>query len=353
MPTAILNNKWSSEVSSRPTFELGELPFFGDLPQSGVMPMPMIVEDRIGPEMVLMLYDKTPFVSTLAQMESLALILTSGLVHTSHGPVIFLFFHIPKAATPDHPYFAFVNYANPFNPDQMATLRNLANQSHWHLILVDGDQRVRAVEEYQNVFGLGETLAVNADAIRDKKPGDFALATQEFSSKYTLQDLLTMKSSPVTNTTPMRYTLEIVPGKSIGPFRLGMTIQEINDAMRSLTSEPLTLEDLGMRADFPKGETPEDHKRCNRLEIRVVNNDHTLLLLGQPVNDISNADADSLFSSISPAMRRSYACLSLEEAGIEAIRWEHSDDWIYCFFVIPPAAPSKDAPAPVFGSGVN
>jgi hypothetical protein len=348
-----LSNKWSSEVSSRPTFELGDLAFFGDLPQSGVMPMPMIVENRIGSEMVLMLYDKTPFVSTLAKMKSLALILTSGLVHTSHGPVIFLFFHIPNAATPDHPYFAFVNYTNPFNSEQMATLWSLANQSHWHLILVDGDQRVKAVEEYKNVFGLDETLANNADAISDKHPGDFALATLEFSNKYTLQDLLNMKSSPVTNTTPMRYTLEIVPGKSIGPFRLGMTSQEINDAMRLFSSEPLTLEDLGMMADFPKEETPDSQKRCNRLQIRVVNNDHTLLLRGQPVNDISNADADSLFSSISPDVRRSYACLSLEEAGIEAIRWEHSDDWIYCFFVIPPAAPSKDAPAPVFGSGLN
>ena len=181
-------------------FELGDLPFFDDLPQSGVMPMPMIVEDRIGSEMVLMLFDKTPFVSTLAKMKSLALILTSGLVHTSHGPVIFLFFHIPNSATPDDPYFAFVNYANPFDSEQMATLWNLANQSHWHLIVVDGDQRVRAVEEYGNVFGLGEMLAANADADGDKHSGDFALATQEFSSKHTLQDLLHMKSSPVTNT---------------------------------------------------------------------------------------------------------------------------------------------------------
>lgn len=143
----------------------------------------------------------------------------------------------------------------------------------------------------------------------------------------------------------MKHTLEIVPGKSIGPFRLGMTLQEIEEALRSLSPDAPTLEDLGIRTDFPKEDTPDNQKRCNRLEIRVVNNDHTLLLHGQPVNDISNSDADSLFSSISPDVRRSYACLSLEEAGIEAIRWEHSDDWIYCFFVIPPAAPSKDAPA--------
>jgi len=151
----------------------------------------------------------------------------------------------------------------------------------------------------------------------------------------------------------MRCTLEIIPGKSIGPFRLGMTQQEIEEALRSMSPDASTLEDLGIIASFPKEETSDGTKRCNRLEIRVVNNDHTLLLLGQPVNDINNADAACLLSSISPDVRRSYACLSLEEAGIEAIRWEHSDEWIYCFFIIPPFAPSTNEPAPVFGSGLN
>jgi hypothetical protein len=149
----------------------------------------------------------------------------------------------------------------------------------------------------------------------------------------------------------MKCTLEITPGKSIGPFRLGMTDQDIEVARRSLSPDAPTLEDLGVIASFPKENSPDGKKRCNRLEIRVVGNDHTLLLLGQPVNDISNADAARLLALISPHVRRSYACFSLEEAGIEAIRWEHSDEGIYCFFVIPPAAPSKDMPAPVFGSG--
>jgi hypothetical protein len=130
-----------------------------------------------------------------------------------------------------------------------------------------------------------------------------------------------------------------------------MTEKDIEVARRSLSTDAPNLEDLGVIASFPKEDSPDGNKRCNRLEIRVVGNDHTLLLLGQPVNDISNANAASLLASISPHVRRSYACLSLEEAGIEAIRWEHSDEGIYCFFVIPPAAPSKDEPAPVFGSG--
>jgi hypothetical protein len=152
---------------------------------------------------------------------------------------------------------------------------------------------------------------------------------------------------------PVKHTLEIVPGKSIGPFRLGMTMQEIEEALRSLSSEPLTLDDLGVIASFPKEEAPDGQKHCNQLEIRVFKNDHTVLLLGQPVNGISNTEAADLLSSISPNVRHSYACLSVTEAGIEAIRWEHSDASIYCFFVIPPATPDKNDPAPVFGSGAT
>jgi hypothetical protein len=150
----------------------------------------------------------------------------------------------------------------------------------------------------------------------------------------------------------MKCTLEIVPGKSIGPFRLGMTAQEIEAALQSLSPESLTVDDLGIIASFPKEETPDGQKCCNQLEIRVYNNPHTVLLLGQPVNDMSNSDAIRLLSLISPDVRHEYACLSVTEAGIEAIRWEHAYDWIYCFFVIPPAAPPKDPPAPVFGSGL-
>jgi hypothetical protein len=151
----------------------------------------------------------------------------------------------------------------------------------------------------------------------------------------------------------MKCTLEIVPGQSIGPFRLGMTMQEIEEALRSLSPEALTLDDLGVIATIPDEQTPDGENRCNKLEIRVFNNDHTVLLLGQSMNNISNSDAARLLSTISPDVRHSYACLSVTEAGIEAIRWEHSDASIYCFFVIPPAAPCKDKPPPVFGSGAN
>jgi hypothetical protein len=46
----------------------------------------------------------------------------------------------------------------------------------------------------------------------------------------------------------MKLTIEIVAGKSIGPFQLGMTFEEIEKALRSFSSEPVTLADLGIVA---------------------------------------------------------------------------------------------------------
>jgi hypothetical protein len=317
----ILNNK----VSKSPSFELGDVPFFDELPQTGIALMRLVMEDGFGVETVLVLYDKTPYVSTLAEINPLELMLKSGMVRTSNGPVIFLFFYVPNADTPNDPDFAYVYHANPFDADQMATLRGLAHQSHWHVILVDADQIPQSVLEFDNDFPLAETLADNVDAISNMQPGNFLLAAREFGDKHTVQDLLNMRSSLVSNKTPMTYTLEIIPGKSVGPFHLGMTIQEINDAMHALSAAPITLDDLGINATFGP--------LCEKLQIRVVNNKHQFLLSGSSVNDIERGAAWDLLASLGAPVLRGYASYDVPEQGISATRWERSDDEIYCFDV--------------------
>lgn len=185
MSRFVLNNK----LSKKAHFELGECPVFDLVPESGVLPMSAILEDRIGSEMVLLLIDKTPFIYTLAAVKPFDLMLKTGMVGTSHGPVAFLLFYVPNPASPDDPYFAHDYHLDPFNPGVMATWRDLARQSHWHLILVDADREVLGVLEFENVYGLGEALVAMTHAISDVQPGDFALAKQEFCDQYSLQDL--------------------------------------------------------------------------------------------------------------------------------------------------------------------
>jgi hypothetical protein len=189
MSKFVLNNK----LSGKAQFELGDCPFFDDLPESGILPMPAVLEARIGTEMALMLLDRTPFIYTLAKVKPFDLMLKTGMVATSHGPVVFLLYFVPNPDAPDDPYFAFDYHVNPFDPTMMGMLRDLARQSHWHLILVDNDRQVQGVMEFGNVYGLGEAVEKMTQAIDGWKSGNFALAKQEFCDQYQLKDLFELQ----------------------------------------------------------------------------------------------------------------------------------------------------------------
>jgi hypothetical protein len=186
MSEFILNNKLSRTAH----FELGECPVFDLVPESCITPMPVVLEDRIGSEMLLLLIDKTPFIYTLAKVKPFDLMLHTGMVETSHGPLAFLLFYVPRAGHPLDPYFAHDYHLNPFDVGVMATWRDLARQSHWHVILIDAERQVQDVLEFENVYGLGNALSAISDAVNDIEPGDFALAKLEFCEQYSLLDLL-------------------------------------------------------------------------------------------------------------------------------------------------------------------
>lgn len=186
MSQFVLKNK----LSKKSHFSLGECPVFDLVPESGVLPMPVVLEDRIGSEMALLLIDKTPFIYILAKVKPFDLMLKTGMVETSHGPLAFLLFYVPNPAIPDDPYFAHDCHLDPFNSGMMATWRDLARQSHWHLILIDAEREVQGVLEFKNVYGLGEAIAAITNATSEMQPGDFALAKEEFCEQYSMKDLL-------------------------------------------------------------------------------------------------------------------------------------------------------------------
>ncbi len=137
----------------------------------------------------------------------------------------------------------------------------------------------------------------------------------------------------------MKLTLEIVPGESIGPFRLGMTSSEIESTLRQLTDDPsVTLETLGLVARHNTNNgmvAANETDKCDRLGIRVYNNEHSVVLKGQSVNNIGDKDARRLLESIAEDIRHTYGGFGSESKGIDAVRWEDSDTWIDSIFVMP------------------
>jgi hypothetical protein len=80
-------------------------------------------------------------------------------------------------------------HVNLFSPTVLSTLRELDRQTHWHLILVDGEGAEKGLFEFSNVYGLGAALDQYVIACTGMSEGDFMAAKDEFTRTYSLEDL--------------------------------------------------------------------------------------------------------------------------------------------------------------------
>ena len=135
----------------------------------------------------------------------------------------------------------------------------------------------------------------------------------------------------------MKRHYEIVPGKSVGPFKLGMTRQEIaalRDAERA-KGVRFPLADVG---DQPVkgGPSPgvyfhyDASGKCCKIDalFGYKISPPVFTLLGHITNGMTGDEAASILGG-----RASYA--AIESAGARAIKWEASDEHIMCIVVTP------------------
>jgi hypothetical protein len=71
--------------------------------------------------------------------------------------------------------------------------RDLAEQSHWHLILVNCKGEEVELFEFVNNFCLGDALNPIAKACEGMPAGGFDLAKAEFCNTYSLADLFQLE----------------------------------------------------------------------------------------------------------------------------------------------------------------
>ena len=114
------------------------------------------------------------------------------MVRTSHGPFFFLLFYVPDPKRPNTAFTAIDAHVNAYDPQHMLLWRDLARQSHWHLILVGANDKLIDLFEFENTFGLDKTLDQVESVCRKVPGGSFNDAKAEFCAKYTVDDLLRM-----------------------------------------------------------------------------------------------------------------------------------------------------------------
>lgn len=119
--------------------------------------------------------------------------------------------------------------------------------------------------------------------------------------------------------------LEVVPGCSIGPARLGMTAAEF-EALAIASS-------LELRVEYgPDG-------RCCRITgLLPLSAEHPPIyrLAGQVLNGIDCQPAQVLFDSLGDDQRRDRGALSVPGLGVELCKWELTDDFYTAITVTAP-----------------
>ncbi|MEI6783248.1 MAG: hypothetical protein WCQ21_20285, partial [Verrucomicrobiota bacterium] len=165
--------------------------------------MKAILDPDVGEEVVLYLRDQTPFMDDLRRIRPFRLMLKAGAGRNEFGPLCFMLFWIPSPADPEASFAAYDVYFNPHNDVQLATWRELAAQSHWHLFLIGTGGQQRDFFEFENTFNLDNTLNFMTEACGPIQLVDFNRAKTKFMQENSVDDLFTMQSTNGTlNTKP-------------------------------------------------------------------------------------------------------------------------------------------------------
>ena len=150
----------------------------------------------------------------------------------------------------------------------------------------------------------------------------------------------------------MTEYFEIIPGESIGPFKLGMTREQIEeldihpriDLNKEITYYPLAdidVEEFNSRTTYfpsPGVEVTYDMSgTCHHLKAIFLYDPSppVFTLCGHVTNGMSGCEVSSILRSIASDVRHGYAWFDSLSAGIRATKWERDDEAIMSINVMP------------------
>jgi len=155
----------------------------------GIMPTRATLDLEIGNEIVLVIRDPTSFIRTLQKTEPINLRMFGGIESNTFGCVGFFLFWIPVPLVEQVPLALYDFYINLYQEASLAPLRELANQTHWHLFIVDQHSQQRRFIEFRNTFRLNEIIETMQKGCANIPAGDFDKAKTSFMARRTLNDL--------------------------------------------------------------------------------------------------------------------------------------------------------------------
>lgn len=155
----------------------------------GLLPIPVVINLDVGQEVVLFLKDTTPFVSTLAKTNPFNLRVHGGVARNQFGCLGFFVFWIPSPFNARIPLATYDLYVNLRNEKILGMWRELAFQTHWHLVLLDRKNEQRGFWEFRNTFRLSDVLGEMDDFCRGIPVLDFDKTKAQFMAEKSVEEL--------------------------------------------------------------------------------------------------------------------------------------------------------------------
>lgn len=162
----------------------------------------------------------------------------------------------------------------------------------------------------------------------------------------------------------MTEYFKIIPGESIGPFRLGMTREQIEeldirprmDLDEESTHYPLVDIDVEKIQYFPNPGVNvyyDTSGTCDRLRaiFGYEPSPPVFTLCGHVTNGMMGGKVKSILRSIASDVRHSYGSFDSLSAGIQATKWEAGDEPIMCITVMPKEETTSHAGEQCAGAG--
>ncbi len=155
----------------------------------GLIPAPTILNLEVGEEIVLYLKDVTSFVDALAKARPFNLRVHAGVGRNQFGCLGFFVFWIPSPYNDSIPLAIYDLYVNLASEKQLGMWRELAFQTHWHLLLLDRKDEQRGFFEFINTFRIEEFLKEIQNYCDGIPVLDFDKTKAMFMAEHSVEDL--------------------------------------------------------------------------------------------------------------------------------------------------------------------
>jgi hypothetical protein len=165
----------------------------------GLVPMAWTINLEVGEEIVLCLKDTTPFISTLAKTRPFNLRIHGGVGRNRFGCLGFFVFWVPSPFNERVPLAIYDLYVNLRDEKLLGMWRELAFQTHWHMLLLDRKNEKRGFFEFRNTFRIQNFLEEMEDYCRGIPVVDFDRAKAEFMAERSVEDLFRARETSPTS----------------------------------------------------------------------------------------------------------------------------------------------------------